>query len=299
MINTSQDFDTALDFVVAEQDTFSRSIDNTMDAGQFNSIFQEMEEDINNLYEKIRVLEDIKNYTREFVLRDIEERRKKIVDSLKVIETNVSEYQNPEYQVEEIGFSNVVEEIRDRDGSVIPSLKNEDGKLVTPHKELSSETLYSIINNGQVKFIPTKVTVDGVEESRIEFVPFSEADPFNERKLDSFEDRNTYRAVYESEQPVEDGIVVEYEIQFLGRADCNYFDMHEVNCDVESVILTNSDNQSFEVPRGSKFFGPSSDITKAIVRVRCKQYDRVYLDIPDEPLDDAFDKSIVGSEMSA
>ena len=291
MINTSQDFDSALDFVMTEQDTFNYAITNEMDAGRFNSIFQEMEDDINNLYEKIRVLEDIKNYTRDFVLRAIEERRKKIVDSLKIIETNVTEYQNPEYQVEKISFDNVTEEIKDRDGSVIRGLQNKNNLLMMPHSKLSSERLYHITNIGQVR----KVT-DASGQTR--FVPFSESNPFNEEKLSTFEDREVYRSVYESEQPVPDGILVEYEIQFDGRADCNYFSMGPVNCEIESIELTNADNLSFEVSPKHNFLDSPTDILKARVRVRCKRYDRIVVDMPSGVLEDSFDKAIVGSEMN-
>lgn len=291
MINTSQDFDSALDFVMTEQDTFNYAITNEMDVGRFNSIFQEMEDDINNLYEKIRVLEDIKNYTHDFVLRAIEERRQKIVDSLKIIETNVTEYQNPEYQVEQVSFSNVTEEIKDRDGSVIRGLQNKDNTLVMPYNKLSAERLYHITNVGQVRKI-----IDSAGQPK--FIPLSESNPFNEDKLNTFEDREVFRSVYESEQPAPDGILVEYEVQFDGRADCNYFDMGAVNCEIESIELTNYDNLTFSVPPNRKFLDSPTDISKARIRVRCKRYDRTIVDIPSDALDDAFDKSIVGSEMN-
>lgn len=291
MINTSQDFDTALDFVMAEQETFNYAINNEMNARHFNSIFQEIEDDINNLYEKIRVLEDIKNYTRDFVLRAIEERRKKIVDSLKIIETNVTEYQNPEYQVEEIGFGNTVEEIKDRDGSTIRSLQNKDNALIMPHSKLSSERLYHITNVGQVHRV---IDANGQEK----FVSFAKSDPFNESKLSTFTDKEVFRTVYESEYPVPDGVLIEYEVQFDGRANCNYFDMGAVNCEVESVELTNSDNQVFVISPNHKFLNVPTDISRARVRVRCKRYDRTVVEMPSNALDDAFDKSIVGSEIS-
>jgi len=268
-----------------------------MDARQFNSIFKELESDINNLYEKIRVLEDIKNYTKDFVIRAIEERRKKIVDSLKVIETNVTEYQNPDYQAVEIGFSNVSEKIKDRDGSSIQALQNVDGALTTPHKVLSQEILQVVTNLGQTKKMNVVTEVDGSEDKVKEYVLFSDAEPFNESKINVLEDSNTFRSVYESDRPLQNGLFVEYDMQFSGKSECNYFDLSPVNCEINSIVLTSADNSTLEINPNNKFFTPAMNIAKAKIRVHCSKYEREIVQMPSDSQGDAFDKSIVGSEM--
>lgn len=291
LINTSQDFDTALDFVIQEQETFNKKIENEMSAAEFNNIFTEIESNINNLYEKIRVLEDIKNYTKDFVVRAIDERRKKIINSLNIIEKNVDEYQNTGYVAVAVGFDNVNEEILDRDGSVISSLQLKEGKLVMPSKNLSIEGFMSLTNLGQQKEIQT----DGGQTER---VLFAGAEPFVESSIGVTGVEGQYRTIYESEQPVEGGVSVEYEILFSSRADCNYFSINPVNCNVTEIRLTDFEGQVRNISPKTEFFSPPMDIQKANVVVNCSGYERVEIDVPSEPSEDAFDKSIVGSEMN-
>lgn len=291
LINTSQDFDSALDFVLKEQDTFNSKLDNRMNADEFNTVFRELEDDINNLYEKIRVLEDIKNYTREFVVRAIEERRKKIINSLKVIEKSVDEFQDYSYVALAVGFDNNPKEIIDRDGSVIPSLSLKEGKLNTPSKDLDIENFLTLTNLGQIANI---TDINGESRS----VPFANAEPFTESKLTVMNEPGQYRTIYESSQPVEGGINVEYEITFGSRAACNFFSVNPINCKVTKIVVTDSDGQTRNLNPENEYFHPSMDIQKANVTINCSNYERIIVNIPSAPLQDAFDKSIVGSEMN-
>jgi len=291
LISTSQDFDTALDFVLEEQDTFNRKIDNKMNADDFNSIFREIEDNINNLYEKIRVLEDIKNYTREFVTRTIEERRKKIINSLKVIEKSVDEFQNNDYVATVVGFDNNPKEIKDRDGSVISSLQLMNNKLNTPSKNLSVESLVSLTNLGQQKDVPNA-------EGELKPVPFASAEPFADSRLGVMETPGQYRSIYESDQPVEDGIDVEYEIAFGSRAACNFFTVNPINCTVKKITLTDFEGQTKSIDPDNEYFHPAMDIQRANIVINCSNYERIRLNVPSAPQQDAFDKSIVGSEMN-
>ena len=275
MITTSQGLDEAISFVTEEGDPLTRSVSADMDAAEMNSIFEEIEDRINNLYEKTRTLEDIKNYIQDFLKRAIDERRKKIVDRLRVIEHSVDDFQNTENISISIGFDNITTDIKDRDGTIISSLVSENGTLIMPNKTQSTENILSITNKS--------VQID--------------AQPYNEKILDGVL-LQPFRGIYEAKQPVEGGLTVTYEILFKTRSDCNYFNVYPANCTVEKIILTDFTGNVQEIDPAEHYFMPSTNIYSALITINCSNYDRIAIAYATDLGGDSFDKSIVGSEMT-
>ena len=283
MINTAQDFESSLAFCMEEQTPFNRKITNDMSSSVFNNIFQELEDDINNLYEKIRILEDIKNYTKVFVVRAIEERRKKIVDTLKVIENSVDDFQNEDFVAQEVSFTQQLDNIIDRDGSSIDCFDVQNGRLIMPSTNISAKSLVAITNLGQIK----KFVND--------YVSFSDSELVQEDTMETVEHKPMI-TIYESDQPVDGGLIVEYELTFNGRLFCNYFTMNPVNCEILEITVTDSDNQSYNLDPQNEFINTPIDIIKAKVKVKCPDYVRKSEMTVERCGYPAFDQSLSGNE---
>ena len=188
------------------------------------------------------------------------------------------------------------ETIYDRDGTVISQLENDDGILIMPGTTI--EEANSIINNGSVKETEI-VHIDPIEGdfSTIEYAHITGPELFTTRNL-PIHDSSCHCAIYDSEEPVENGLKVSYDIIFSGKINCNYINFNPVNCEVIDIKLYGTDNVAIQLSGNDRYF-PLKRIIKATAIVRCKNYDRYVLAMPSEGLTDSFDKSITGGEIYA
>lgn len=297
MINTSEDFNSALSYVSSEMDYVNAKLSGEMNSTLFNYTFTEIENNINILYEKIRLLEDIKDYTKEFVTRAIRERRTKIIENLKVIETLTDELQSKDSIITIITPNNN-EAVYDRDGTEISQLENDDGILIIPGITLALEEASSIVNNGPIEQIDVTRNdpVEG-DYSTIDQVLLAGPEPFATCAL-PIRNSSCQCDIYDSKEPIESGLKVSYDIIFSGRENCNYINFNPVNCEILDVKLYNSDNVITQLNNNDRYF-PLTRVVKATVIVQCKNYDRYVLAMPSEGLTDSFDKSITGGEIYA
>lgn len=272
MITSEKGLNDSLNFLINKSDDFDRKLDNNMNASSFNSLLRDIESRINSLYEKTRVMEDVKDYIKTFVIKSIDERKNKIINKLKVIETSVDKTTNNAI-VEVINLNNYSQYILDRDGEQIEILNNINGKLVLPSKLVNKETLISIVNKGQGTI--------------------SNAEQYNEGTLNSL-NNEPLAAIYESYEPVNNGIVNEYEITFETRADCNKIEFNPVNCTIDKIVITTFDGAEKEIQNSQTYLSFSIDIEKINVWVRCNSYDTEYIDYINEITRDAFDNSFTG-----
>lgn len=295
MINASKDFDSALNFVTTESDPLTVRFSDKMDSSSFNAAFSEIESQINNLYEKIRLLEDIRDYTKEFVTRAIDERRNKILDNLKVIEALTDDIKEDD-KIATVILAGNNEVIYDRDGTRISQLVRDNDLLIMPGKTLTSDIIKSVINKGTVNKI-SKVAQNelGEEYSATDYAPISSAEPFISYNLD-ITDKGTYCDVYKSSTPVEEGLIVQYEINLAGSVKCNYVNFNPVNCNILEVILYDPDGTPTNLDPKSRYFIPCRT-EKALVKVKCSNYNKVSVAYPQKQQSDAFDKVMTGGEI--
>ena len=303
MINTAQDFETSIARVSEAAAVYNPQLNNEMNSAEFNNIFTTLESQINNLYEKVRLLEDIKNYTKDFVIRAIDERRQQLIENLKIIEAGVDDFSNKDYISVGVPFETEVGEILDRDGTIIPNLVLEDGNLVLASNDTTIKEVLDIKSNGPVQLlevapevISDTLTFDTLITERTAWMPYHTAELFNEGTLDIL-DSKPYRSVYDAEEPTVNGLIVEYKISFdTLSGGCNYFDLSPINCEIENIELT-AGNIVVTLDGSTPYLEEDLDITSAIVRVKCKDYERDSMDIPRATTEDSFDKIITGADI--
>lgn len=295
MINTSQDFESALNYVSADIDYTSAKISGDMNSAAFNRVFLDIEEKINILYEKIRLLEDIRDYTKLFVVRAIQERRTKIMENLRVIETLTDETKN-KGSITYVIVPNEGETVYDRDGTVISQFESTDGTLVFPGQSLVFEYASSVINKGTVadNEVQKQDPVQG-DYTAVEPVPFNSAEPFASADL-LIKDGASHFDIYCSDEPCRDKFQVQFDITFSGKIKSNYINFNPVNCKVVSVKLYDTDNIMTELLPEQRYFSLMR-LAKAVIIVECSNYERYVLAVPSRGKDDAFDKAITGGEI--
>lgn len=303
MINTAQDFETSVARVSEAAAVYNPQLNNEMSSAEFNNIFITLENQINGLYEKIRLLEDIKDYTKDFVIRAIDERRQQLTENLKVIEAGVDDFSNKDYVSVGIPFETEVGEVLDRDGTIIPNLILKDGNLVLASNDTAIKEVLDIQNNGPVQLleiapevISDTTTPETLVTERTAWMPYHTAELFNEGTLDILNNK-PYRSVYDAEEPTVDGLVTEYKITFdTLSGGCNYFNLSPVNCEVENIELT-AGSVVVTLDGSTPYFEEDLDVTSAIVRVRCKDYERDSMVVPRASTEDSFDKIITGADI--
>lgn len=273
MITSNKGLEDSLNYLIQESDIFNKRLDNNMDSKVFNNILKDVESHINHLYEKTRVLEDVKNYIKTFVVKAIDERRNKIMSKLKVIETSVDKNRGSKAITEVISFNNYNQYMTDRDGEQIDILDNINGKLVLPSKIINKETLIGITNKGQGEN--------------------SQTEQFNETMLESL-DNKPLASIYESYTPASDGMTNEYEITFGSRADCNKIEFNPVNCEIKNIKITTFDGKEVELDNDQTYLEEPIDIERINVKIRCNNYDTETVSYIDDTTQDSFDNSFAG-----
>lgn len=297
MIDTAQDFEGSLTYVAQDIGYTGAKLSNEMSSTVINYTFLEIEDAINTLYQKIRTLEDIRDYTKSFVTRAIQERREKIIGKLKVIETLADELQGKK-SVITVATPDFNRTVYDRDGSEIVKLYNDNDLLIMPGNVLATEEAATIVNKGAVNeiAIPKYDPAEG-DYSAIEAVPIGGAEPFAFADT-KVKDQNTHFDIYHGNEPVPEGFKIKYDIQFTGKIVSNYINFNPVNCTIVDIKLYDSENNVILLQSSDRYFLPAR-IVRAEVIVECKNYDRYELDVPVEKADDSFDDVITGGEIYA
>lgn len=297
MINTAQDFESSLAYVTQDIGYTGTKLSNEMSSTVINYTFSEIEDAINTLYQKIRTLEDIKDYTKNFVIRAIQERREKIIGKLKVIETLTDELQDKK-SVKTVAVPDFNYTVYDRDGSEIVKLYNDNDILIMPGNILATEEAVAIVNKGAVNEITvSKYDPAEGDYSAVEAVPIEDAEPFvfADTKV---KDQNTHFDIYHGNEPILEGFRIKYDVQFTGKITSNYINFNPVNCTVVDIKLYDSENNVVLLQSSDRYFLPAR-IVRAEIIVECKDYNRYELDVPVEKTNDSFDDVITGGEIYA
>ena len=297
MINTAQDFASSLTYVTQEIGYTGSRLSNEMSSTVINYTFEEIEEVLNTLYQKIRTLEDMRDYTKDFVIRAVQERREKIIGKLKVIETLTDELQGKE-SVITVVVPDPNCTVYDRDGLEIAKLYNDNDLLIMPGNTLATEEAISVINKGPVNEItvPKYDPAEG-DYSATETVPIEGAEPFASSDT-KIRDQNTHFDIYHGNEPVPESFKVQYDIQFTGNIISNYINFNPVNCKIVDIKLYDTDNNVISLQKTDRYF-PVTRIVRAEVIVECKDYNRHEIEIPVEKTNDSFDSVITGGEIYA
>ena len=270
MINTASDFQSALTYVMTEPDPLTASFGGDMKAAAFNAAFQNIEDQINFLYEKTRLLEDIRDYIRNFIDKAIEERRASLVENLKAIEMIYDELDNPDCVVEPVIVQTNQQLVYDRDNTELPSFDVVNNVLIMPG---------TVIGNNDIVKITVKEQTQSLSDQDIVYQSAGVLEPLVQASVNIASDRQTFLDVYSNSKPTEGTVTTTYEILFAGNRVCNYVNFAAVNCDIVDITLYDTEGNVQIVNSDAVYIQPVR-ISKALITLKTKEYNRYFVQHP-------------------
>lgn len=253
MIQTSGDFNSAIELLTTDVPVSIGDIGEKMSSAEFNLTFNDIEMQLISLYEKIRVLEDVQKYCREYVIKEVDEKRQKFKDRLKIIEDNADSYRDKTFVACAVPFYNSNETVRDRDGSVLPA------SVVVDR---------SVHMSGQV-----------VEEAIFRTVSKVQELPHYRDSLQNIINGEPYRSLYVVNNPVSGGVEEELTIMFDSLHRCNYFGINLSNCEVVSAKYINESDGEELIEDVESVYGLLKNAKGVKLRVRSNNYQNVAIPV--------------------
>ena len=220
MLKISEDLNAAIKFVTTENTTYPSLIEDRLSSTQFNNSMQNIENQLNELYEKIRLLEDIRDYCRQYILSIIQMKEQSFKEKLKIIEDVADQFRDKESISYAVPFQYCSDVIADRDGTIINKMNIINGSL------------------GQ-----SYTLIDAAKISNISYT--TNAQCYNNNYNDIL-DGLSGRSYYILDDPIYGGIVENCTVMFDKSYDCNLFNIDVSNTQIENVkLITDKD---IEIP---------------------------------------------------
>lgn len=227
MIKTASDLESAIEYLKKESIEYPTVLTEKMDSNAFNQSFKNIENQLNTLYEKIRITEDLKQYCKNYVLEQIGLKQQQFKEKLKVIEDLADQYLEKEYVVYTIPIEYNSEIVKDRDGNVISNI--------------------NFINN---ELQQTNTTIQTCRMASINF--FSNQDCYSNNANNLLNNMNSC-SYYIVDEPFYDGIDETYTILFNTTYDLNYIDLSLANSQIKRCLLILTDNSEQEIEVNTTF----------------------------------------------
>ena len=217
MLKTSENLNAAIKFVTTENTTYPSLIDDRLLSTQFNSSMQNIESQLNELYEKIRLLEDIRDYCKQYVLSIIRTKEQNFKEKLKIIEDVADQFRDKDSISYTVPFQYCSDIITDRDGTVI-------NKMNVVNSSLGQS--YTLIDVAKISNI--SYTTNG--------------QCYNNSYSDILNGLSG-RSYYILDNPIYGGVIENCTVMFDKNYYCNLFNIEVSNTQIENIeLITDKDN---------------------------------------------------------
>ena len=133
-----------------ERELLPIEFSDTMSSEETNVSFDYIESELNSLYNKIRLLEQLHNYTELYVKQQIEQKENQFKEYLKTIEDVSDLYQDTNSVSYLVQFLASKDTIRDRDGSIIKQMNIVNSSLEVSGNILAKASLNNIIHSSDI-----------------------------------------------------------------------------------------------------------------------------------------------------
>ena len=240
------DFNDTLDELIEEPELLSLEFGSKITAAQYNEIFNSIEAELTKLYERMRLLEDVKDYCREYILKEIQDKKETFQKRLKTIEHAADSFQESGCVAYAVNLNSPVTEIFDRNGDSIQPMFLGEGNLCNFDKATSTAVISNVMREGDCAC-------------------------YNSTS-DNLTDNKSCRSLYLLEEFEPDGVREDYEISFATPTLCNYIDVDVVNCDIENLSAVLEDDTILEIDSPNVKRITESTITGINFTLHCKNY---------------------------
>lgn len=267
MIDATHNFEEGVEFLSKDLDkNIANAIplqNNFLDSEKFNEAMQNIEKELNLLYEKTRVLEDIIAYSKEFIQQQIHVNKEKIYKKLETIEDTRDLIKDRAYVLFRAPIKErSVEVIRDRDGTVIDHCEVFNGNLTLSGQDLEEIKVVDI----------TK---------KQELVSFND-------NLDTAIENKFYRSYYILDGPANNGVKEEIIYLFDGVKQVNHISVTPVNCNIASISFINENGAEESAVYLQNAIVPEKKMTGVKFTLISHNYETLIYDVDMERINSDF-----------
>lgn len=253
MLEVSKYIEESLDYVMKADVTADLNKDfiyqeEFFNSEDFNHTFTKIEEHLNELYEKTRMLQEIVEYAKAHIrenVNTISEECKSILDS---IEISVDSLRNKNYISYPVYFIDTNGPYRDRSNITLPRTMIQDRTITLSYNPIKD----NIIQN--MKRLNSLVCY--------------------KENLSDLINNKPYRVFYMIDDPVKDGLIEEIECTLHQEEPINYLDIVPSNCEIVAVKYINEAGIEEYVQDYKNVVQQRRRIKKIVVYIRAKSYEQ-------------------------
>jgi len=227
MIKSSSDFQEILDELTADKPIGISGLQRKMKAEEYNSIMYQIEENLNDIYMNIRMLNDVADYCQDYITQSVESRRKQFVEKLKIVEKLTDSFRDKDYVTQVMPMTDNQEVVKNREGKTVPHMNYNSGKLEMGGSVVSNASIHSVFRK----------TEHGCAL-------------FN---IDALQEGKPYRTSFYSDEPIVGGVKETMEVTFKDALTANYIDIDTVNSDIKNVKAIVASGSEKEIDLASSF----------------------------------------------
>lgn len=253
--NTDELIDTISDLttqITLPSGTFSGK----MDSSETNALFSGIEETLNKLYEKVRLLEDIHNFTQKYIENEFAKNQAGFNKAMAAIQQSTDLYQQTRRKQKSVSFAQG-EVVNDRNGVPIETAKYINGSTIIPQNTtITTASISSVVSSSE----------SGLPYRRITNPP------------------ERYKSFHVDEAPCDAPITESVTFYLSNPVDANFIDVSPFNAKIKSMKVMKADGEK-EIDLG-KGNGTTCDELKQVsivqVELECMKSDIVDMEIPAE-----------------
>ena len=219
-----------------------------LSSSEYNSNMSIIELRLNVLYQKIKYMQELVDYTKNYVISEIKNRNEEFKEKLKIISEVTDIYRDQSSVAQIVYLTQCSEQITDRDGSIVKPMVISDKKLVPPGNTVSSLRINSVVNNSSaIKY-----------SSNYENLKNGEAGS----------------AIYLSDNIMAGGLDENVNIQFDEGSSINYIDIPVINGDIATYEITYTNDSKKEITPLDKYI-EAADIKEILIKIKSRNYTEI------------------------
>ncbi len=218
------------------------------DAEDFNILFSEIENNLNDLYVKSRLLQDIFDYAEQYIKTTIQVYEEEIKAIVGAIERTRDSIKTREYITMPVLLSNKYINNKDRNGTILASADFINGKITVSGKD-------EITTN----------KIESIDRSDTGFIPYRSSDQ------DLINGKH-YRTFYIMNNPIEDGLSEELIIKLESPEYINFVKAVPSNCNITCIKFVTEDGSLINTGNIDGKLNTSSKVSEIRLTLNSKNY---------------------------
>lgn len=235
-----------------------------LSSSEYNSNMSIIELRLNVLYQKIKYMQELVDYTKNYVISEIKNRNEEFKEKLKIISEVTDIYRDQSSVAQIVYLTQCSEQITDRDGSIVKPMIISDKKLVPPGNTVSSLRINSVVNNSSaIKY-----------SSNYENLKNGEAGS----------------AIYLSDNIMAGGLDENVNIQFDEGSSINYIDIPVINGDIATYEITYTNDSKKEITPLDKYI-EAADIKEILIKIKSRNYTEINQQVSKKKRGSIFDST--------